>query len=504
MLKAIILVPETVLTRPGSTAHHSNIAVAVEGSYIAAIGEVTGLQARWPLAKRVELPGCLLMPGLVNAHQHGRGLSQIQLGYSDDFLETWISNRRGRGILDPYAITRLAATRMVAQGVTTAIHANYSYGSGDYESELNAQIRAYDEVGIRFAICVGAMDRGTVVYPPHQACFLAGLPEPLKDWLSQPAAPAYAGDGQATVALMGRLLARYGDHPRIRLCYGPAGPQWVSEDLFSILARDARDKCLGIHLHALESPAQRDAAVEIFPEGVFSWLRKLGVMQPTTVIAHGVWVNDVDMEIMAETKVTVVRNAGCNIRMRNGIAPLARYLKHGVRMAIGSDNVTISDDEDLIQELRLAGLLAREPDWNGAPPPTTEQLLQMATVNGAIAAQFPELGIIEPGRKADLVAISLERTCTPLLDPDMSLLDAFLARAQGTDVRLTMVDGHILYHDGQFPHLSLSQVEEDAVRSARHARMPADPSNRGRTIELRHHLIDHYQSIACGHRRNSV
>jgi 5-methylthioadenosine/S-adenosylhomocysteine deaminase len=61
-------------------------------------------------------------------------LSQIQLGYHDDFLETWIANRRGRGVLDTYAVTRLAAARMLTQGVTTTIHANYSYGSGNYEA----------------------------------------------------------------------------------------------------------------------------------------------------------------------------------------------------------------------------------------------------------------------------------------------------------------------------------------------------------------------------------
>jgi 5-methylthioadenosine/S-adenosylhomocysteine deaminase len=126
LTRATILVPEAVLSFPDTASLRVGAGVAVEGSWIAAVDAPEQLRIRWPTATVVDLPDCLLMPGLVNAHQHGRGLSQIQLGYHDDFLEPWISNRRGRGILDPYSITKLAAARMVAQGVTTSIHANYS------------------------------------------------------------------------------------------------------------------------------------------------------------------------------------------------------------------------------------------------------------------------------------------------------------------------------------------------------------------------------------------
>src|ERR1700731_1966048 len=99
----------------------------------------------------------------------GRGLSQIQLGQHDSFLETWIASRRSRGPLDPYAMAKLSAIQMIANGVTAAVHANFSFGTGDYERELRDQCRAYDEAGIRVTMCVGAMDRGDLVYPPHEA-----------------------------------------------------------------------------------------------------------------------------------------------------------------------------------------------------------------------------------------------------------------------------------------------------------------------------------------------
>jgi 5-methylthioadenosine/S-adenosylhomocysteine deaminase len=495
---ATVLFPSKLLLRPSATALHSGMGITVRDGSVAEIAGTDALRARWPSADRIELSGCLIMPGLVNAHQHGRGLSQIQLGYRDDFLETWIASLRGRGVLDAYAITRLAAARMLAQGVTCTVHANYSYGSGDYESEIRGQLKAYDEVGIRVAMCVGAMDQGLVVYPPHEACFMAGLSPELKHWLLRPGAQLYAGDAAGTISLMGSLLADFGKHPRIRMCYGPAGPQWVSDQLWSALAQDAASKGLGVHLHALESPAQRAAAAELYPEGLFAYLEKLGAMTARTVIAHGVWVDDADMEIIARTDATVVRNPGCNIRMRNGIAPVARYLDHGVRLAIGTDNAAMGDDEDLLAELRLAGHLGREPDWNAPPPPSVDQLLAMATVNGARAAQFaPEVGTLEPGQRADLVAISLQRTSLPYLDPDMPLLEALLARAQGNDVRLTMVDGRILYRDGRLPGLDLDEIEQAAVASARSARRPKESANRERALRLDDHLRSHYRSVAA-------
>ena len=497
MTDITILHPEMVLPDPDPAGLRVGAAVAVDDDWIAAVDELDVLQARWPDANVEPLPGCLVMPGLVNAHQHGRGIDQVQLGYHDDFLELWINNRRGRGVLDAYPITKLCAANMLANGVTTTIHANYTYGGGDYETEVRASLRAYDESGIRATMCVGAMDRGSVVYPPDEACFMAGLPRDVRDWLTRPGPPAFAGDGAATVSLMQRLRGDYGGHPRIRLCYGPAGPQWVSDALWRCLAEDAGNEGLGIHLHALESPAQAAVCAELYPEGVFKHLEGLGAMTPRTVVAHGVWVDDADMEVLARTGATVVRNPGCNLRLRNGIAPLSRYLQHGVRLAIGTDNAALADDEDLFRELRLGALLAREPDWTGAKPPTTSDLLAMATVNGAVAAQAaPDVGTLEEGRKADLIAVSLDAVRRPYLDPDMPILDASLARASGRDVRLTMVDGRVVYRDGRHTLLDMESVANEARRAALAARRPGDPRNTDRMLALRRHMSEHYRSSA--------
>jgi cytosine/adenosine deaminase-related metal-dependent hydrolase len=250
-------------------------------------------------------------------------------------------------------------------------------------------------------------------------------------------------------------------------------------------------------MHALESPAQRLAMRELYPEGVFQHLEKLGAMTERTVVAHCVWADEIDAEVLARTGATVVRNPGCNLRLSSGIAPMSRYLAQGIRMAIGTDNCSLADDEDLLAELRLAGALARDPDWNGPPPPGVDDLLAMATVNGAVAAQYPgEIGAIAPGMRADLAAFALKRTREPLLDEDMPLLEAFLGRAQGRDAVLTMVDGKVLYRNGQFTDPGLfDDAQAQAVATARAA---AISENRGRAKDLRGPLCDHFSAFMAG------
>jgi len=494
---ALLLAPQWLLTEPAAQSLRQGYGVLVEDDRIVAVASLPELGRDYAHAQRIDLPDCILMPGLVNAHQHGRGLSQIQLGYDDTFLEAWIAARRGKGVLDPYAITYLAALEMLANGVTCAIHANYTYGTGDYASEVREQLRAYDDAGLRVTLCIGYQDQGALVYPPHEGCHLHGLPQALRDWLTRPGAQAYAGSVQDTIALMHRLLTDYADHPRIRLCYGPGGPQWVSDSAWCALAQDARQHGLAIHTHALESPAQARAARELYPGGVFQHLDALGVLGPRTILAHGVWIEENDMPLLAQRGVSIVRNPGCNLRMRNGIAPLARFLKHGLNVAIGSDNVTLQDDEDLLSELRLADQLARDPDWHGAAPASVDQLLAMLTINGARAAQWDErTGRIAPGLAADLVAIDLTRACTPMLDADMPLLRAVLSRSRGTDVRMTMVDGRIRYLHGKHVDADLHQARAAAVACAHAACAQVDALRRDQAQQAVQHLCQHYRSRA--------
>jgi len=475
--RATLLRPAWVLAEPDSGVLHAGWSVRVEGERIVAAGPHDAVDPG--AAQVVDLPDALLMPGLVNAHQHGRGLSQLQLGYPDAPLEPWIAQRVARGSPDAFALTQLAAAEMLRNGVTTAVHANYSYGSGDYEAEARATLDAYIGIGLRVTFCVGAMDRAPLVYPEEaQPALLESMPPAARDYLearAQGRRPPYAGDAARTIALMDRLQADYGGHPLVTLAYGPAGPQWVSDDMLAALAQDARARGLGLHMHLLESPVQARVARERYPDGAVLHLERLGVLGPRTVLAHCVHLEPRDIAVMARSGCIAVHNPGSNLRLSNGLAPLAELLQAGVPVAIGTDNCALADTEDLLAEMRLADVLARRDParyrFDAA------RLLGCLTATGARAAFVEQqVGRIAAGMQADLVAVDLRRVVGPYLDADMPLLDALVQRAQGRDMRLTMVAGRILCRDGVLLAGNAAAIAASAGATAlRHRAAAAGP-----------------------------
>lgn len=466
-------------------------AVAIVDGLIHAVGARADLGTRYPAAQRLDLGEALLLPGFVNAHQHGRGLSQIQLGYPDDQLEPWIARRRGRGVPDTYALTSLAALQMLANGVTATLHANYSYASGDYEAELRAAIRAYAETGLRATIAVGYADRGALVYPPEdEAVFLASLSAEAQALIraSRPAYLPLAG----TLDLMARLCDEYAGHPTLSFAYGPAGPQWVSDEAWRALARDAARRGLGLHFHLLESPAQAAAARRLYPLGVLAHLEGLGVFQAATSAAHFVHATGRDIADAARLGLGIVTNPGSNMRLGNGAPPLDALHRAGVRIAIGSDNCSLQDDEDLLAELRLADAIMRR-DRTG--PTSGAWMLEAATRAGAQAAFLQGGGEIAPGMKADLIALELGPTEGAFLDLDTGLLDAVMARAKGRDTVLTMVGGRILYYRGRFSRGNLAGVRRAAHQTAMAART-VTPDAQAAAEEIAETLRHHYARLS--------
>lgn len=453
LLRAAWLVPEA------GAAPVPDAALRVAGDRIEATGPAAALDAASGGERVVDLGDAIIVPGLVNAHQHGRGLSQLALGYPDDALEPWIAGRRRHGSPDVHALTRLAAEAMLAAGVTTTLHANYSYGSGDYEGELRATAEAYRDAGLRATICVGYQDRGAFIYPDaDQAAFVAQLPEGVRTRL-QSSAQAYMPDPDATLALMDRMIRLYAGNPLVSWAYGPAGPQWVSDAAWARLARDAAERDLGLHFHFLESPAQARANRQLYPEGTLRRLKALGVFAARTSFAHAVHATEDDLRVAAEHGAVLVTNPGSNMRLRNGVPPVADFLRSGVAVALGTDNTALADNEDYLLELRLGGLLARAQ--SGSPEPGPHALLAMATTDGARAAFLPDgHGTLRPGAAADLAAFALPA------DPPVEPLAQLLTSGSSVECRLTMVAGEIRFSGSEADRKRLDEARAAALAAA--------------------------------------
>jgi cytosine/adenosine deaminase-related metal-dependent hydrolase len=516
MAETSILLPQAVLTDGEAKAPLWDVAIRIDGDCIAEIGHAGDIVAAHPKAEIIDLADCVVMPGLVNAHQHGRGLSAMQQGGEDEYFElinAARTARRSRGsapvaprheVQSPGSapIVALACAEMLRNGVTCTIQANLYFDGEDYESELRSVLRAYVESGIRACVCVGAQDQGWIVYPQaDEPAFLAGLPDDMRDDLSRIPRTAYAGDAPSTIALMDRLLADYHDHPRIRLLYGPGGPQWLTDKSFTAMAEAARGQGVGFHFHCLETRAQQAALQRIYPEGVMAHLDGLGVLGPQTSLAHCVFLTADDIELAARRGVTLVRNPGSNLRLHNGSAPLAKFLAYGARVAIGTDNRALEEGEDLLKEVRLAQALARSAEWGDPPAPNARQLFSMATANGAHAAGFgTEVGVLEARRKADLIALSLHHIRGTYLDAGVSLVDAVIGRAEGRDVRMTMVDGRIVYRDGVLQSMDENEVRTKALTAADASHQTMAPKELRNLQTLRNHLAAHYRNMTAAQR----
>lgn len=443
----------------------------------------------------VALPGQLLMPGAVNAHQHGRGVTNLQYGFRDERLETSLHARMGHGKLDPYWATMLAARRMIASGITGCVQGNVPYGTGDFVGETAKILSAYADSGLRALVCLGALDRAHIVYPHlDEAAFLASLPADLAAAMQARRKTPYAPDAAATIAAMSALLGDWGNHPRLSLGYGPAGPQWLSDEAFAALASDARKRGLMLHYHCLESWTQRAACDRLYPEGCLERMHRLGALHDRVSIAHGVWLDDHDIDVAAQADAALVRCAGSNLNLAVGIAPTTRYAAAGLRVAIGTDGRTIDDSEDIWREARLVAALANGDSWSDPEPIDAAALAKMLTVNGARAAGFSDVGEMRAGWHADMIAVDLPLLFGTYVDSDLPILDLLAKRMTAECVRMTMVGGRILYRDGIFADPKLARADSEAAVQARRAKATTDPAGRSLSARLRPHLESHYRS----------
>ncbi|MCR4676114.1 MAG: amidohydrolase [Sphaerochaetaceae bacterium] len=218
-----------------------------------------------------------------------------------------------------------------------------------------------------------------------------------------------------------------------------------------------------MHLHMSETKKEHEECLAKYGKTPAQWFRDIGVFDIPTIAAHCVWCSDGDLEILRDKGVTVAHNPESNLKLGSGIAPVPKMLEKGINVAIGTDGAASNNNLNMIEEMHVASIL-----HNGyLHDPTVmkpEQVLRMATINGARAQGRDDTGSIETGKKADLAAVSLE---APHMHPDFNTMALLVYSAQASDVCMTMVDGRILYENGEFYTLDKEKVIYEAEESAR-------------------------------------
>jgi 5-methylthioadenosine/S-adenosylhomocysteine deaminase len=467
-------------------------AVAISGSLVEAVGSIDELSQRYPGARHMGGETFLLIPGLINGHGHGKGLSDFQRGSQDNTLESWILSTRKFVPLSTYDDVTYSAARLLKAGVTTTMHNHVLKDPIAYRQEFEEAVKAYGDAGIRVQFNPGIRNSNPFVYGDNKAFFEA-LPEKVKRTLAVVPAPGSL-TGENFVKAVSDLFA-HSNSSMCRIGFGPMAPQWCTRDLLVDVKKAAERLHAPIHVHAVQSIFQKVYGLQYLGQTLIEYMNDIGFLGPNLVIGHCVWPTERDIELLAKTGTGVTHHASCNLRVRNGISPVFEMLKSGVRVGLGIDSKSINDDDDILQEMKVCFLLHRVPSLElDSSYLSARQVFQMVTeTNASLLGYGRELGRLEPGRCADLVLLDYRKMCFPFVDSARDPIEVLLYRGKQSHVHTVMVDGRVVVEKGR-----LLTVDEEAIgrRLAEDAARPRTEKEKEMAEaldELRSHVVQYYK-----------
>jgi cytosine/adenosine deaminase-related metal-dependent hydrolase len=438
-------------------------AVLQEDGVIVATGTYEVLKKRYPNTPVLGTGKEILLPGFVNGHHHV-GLTPVQLGSPDMPLELWFITRLVTRNLNAYLDTLYSAFEMIASGITTVqhIHGWLPGKVAEVEGKANDVIRAYEDIGMRVSYCYAVRDQNRLVYQADDE-FVASLPRPLQDpmkrWFER-----FKTSLDEAMGMFQSMHAAHHNKSRVKIQLAPANLHWCSDRALTILSDTSKKYDAPMHMHLVETAYQKEYAWRRGECTALEYLDRYDMVGPRLTLGHGVWLNETDIERLADARGCVCHNCSSNFRLRSGVAALNRFEAMGINTAIGLDEAGINDDRDMLQEMRLVLRAHRVPGMVDDDVPTMAQVLRMATAGGAKTTAFaPQIGTLEVGKSADLSLIDYDQISYPYLDEETPLLDAVIQRAKSEGVKLVMCDGEVIYENGRF-----TRVDKDGALKALH------------------------------------
>lgn len=426
----------TIVTMNGQRQVFHNSALAVRGDKIEWMGEMASTPPAYHSAVRISVKDQVIFPGFVNLHTHA-ALSILRGLADDKGLSPAYSPNVPQGVFlssdEIQLFTMLGALEALRFGTTTIVD-NYIY------SDRN--VVALDQLGLRAVVSERLHDADLFQIPKGIYQFDENL-------------------GDELLARNIELVKNWQGHSngRITCCIGTHAPDTCSTP-FLIKARDAAEKLgLGLVIHLAQSPREQLEIQKRSGKRVTHFLNDLGLLGPQMIAGHCVFVDEEEMDVLAQTGTHMAHLSGSNAKAGKK-APVNELLARGMNIGLGSDNMS----GDMVEAMRMALCIARlRTDNNQALK--AMQVLEMATINGAKALGMQDqIGSLEVGKKADLIIVNtLQPHWTPLIDPVANLVHGGL----GTDISLVMVDGNILVENGAVKSVNTRAVLQEAQETAK-------------------------------------
>jgi 5-methylthioadenosine/S-adenosylhomocysteine deaminase len=373
--------------------------------------------------------GCVVMPGLVNAHTHLA--MTLFRGFADDMpLQSWLEEKiwptEAKLVAeDVYWGTRLGVLELLRGGVTCFADM-YHYYEAASQAAWDGGIRA----------CPSGVLLG----------FLNNAGDLLK----------------RAVDFTQEARARHG--ARIHPMLGPHAQYTCPDDLLREVAEAAREHGMAMHIHVSET--EHEVAESVAQNGLrpVQHLERLGFLEGQVLAAHCVWLDEADIRTLAEREVGVAHCPGSNLKLASGFAPVPELLAAGAVVGLGTDGAASNNNLDMIEEARLAALIHK--GRTGDPTVVNaHEALEMATRGGARALGLGGLvGTLEVGKRADLALLDLS---SPHLQPVHNVVSQVVYAARAEDVRMTVVNGEVVMWNGGFRGQDVGEIVRQCGRRAR-------------------------------------
>lgn len=398
-------------------------AVVIDDQRIVDILPAHQLTQRHPGLDTQRLKGCALIPGLINAHAHSA--MALMRGLADDlplmrWLEDhiWPAEQQWVGPDYVRAGSELAIAEMLTGG-TTCFNDNYFFPDVTAATAIKAGMRA-----------------------------VVGLP-----MISLPTAWAQSEDEYFSRGLDVHQALQ--SEALVSTAFAPHAPYTVSDSAFERMRELADEMDIPVHLHLLETAGEIDGSMAQHGKHPLDRLDQLGLLGPRLLAVHMTQLTPVDMNRIARAGVHVLHCPASNLKLASGICPVAGLDELGINVAIGTDGAASNNTLDMFAEMRLAALLAKGASGNPEAVPAA-RALSMATINGARALGLDEqIGSIEVGKQADLVAVRLDALQT---SPVHHVISQLVYACSSRQVSHVWVAGRPLVEDGKLLTLDAEHI----------------------------------------------
>jgi guanine deaminase len=435
--------------------------ILIDGALISEVGRQLNVP---PDAKILDASGHLIIPGLINAHAHGR--ENLLKGLVDNRpLEAWLLQLAAlsdeRSPEDQYVSVALGAIEMLKHGATSSYEL-FTHIPIVTPEAIAAVLQAYSDVGLRAIVAPSVAD-----IPYHRT--IPGFMERLEPSSLRALDGLFPlRDGHELLRIVEQAVTNWRTgtgEGLVRMAIAPVIPERCSHEFLAACRDLAEAHALPLHTHLLETKVQ---AVERYRRDGCSTptvLDRLGLLGPSTSLAHAIWVSDADIELIGRRGCAVVHNPLSNLKLGSGLMPMRKMVEQHVHLAIGTDGCASADHQNLFEAIRLAAYIHRpfEPDYEAWP--RAAQVLDAAWTGGAHALGLGgKLGRIARGYLADMVLLDLEsEALTPLNHAPNQLVMC----ENGQSVRTVIVNGRIVFERGKTTLVDAAAIKARARETAR-------------------------------------